>query len=200
MKSILSTAIIALLISGTASAQHGNLHSAFGIKAGMNIYNLNTDDNADLNTKIGFNAGLLGHIHLNKHIAMQPELVYSSQGSKYPAPGSSDGKIKLNYINIPVLFQYMFDNGFRIEAGPQVGFLVSAKNELGNVKTDIKDQFNTVDFGVGAGVSYVNPPTGLGIDARYNFGLTDIANVGTNKVHNRGAQVGVFYLIHRPKK
>ncbi len=198
MKFILSTVAAVVFMIGTANAQHGSAHSAFGIKGGANFYNLNSDPDNDAKTLVGFNAGVLGHIHLSKMFAFQPEVVYSSQGARVELPGD-DAKIKLGYINVPMMVQYMFDNGFRIEAGPQVGFLISGKQEIGNAKIDIKDNLSNVDFGVGAGLSYVHPKSGLGIDARYNLGLTNIAE-GGGSAKNRGAQVGLFYLFHRAGK
>jgi hypothetical protein len=196
MKFILSIAAAAMMMISTAQAQHTSVHSALGIKGGLNIYNLETDPDNNYDSKIGFNAGLLGHVHLSENWALQPEITYSSQGAKTTVAGT-DYKLNLGYINVPVLVQYMFDNGFRIEAGPQVGFLINAKAKAGSVETDAKDNFKTVDFGIGAGLSYVHPPTGFGIDARYNLGLSNINdNSSINEVKNRGAQIGVFYLFN----
>jgi len=184
-------ALAATLIAGTASAQHVNI----GIKAGLNVYNINNDNGASYDSKLGFNAGLIGHIHLSKKVALQPEVVYSGQGAKFTTAGV-ETKYNLAYINVPLMLQYMFDNGFRLQAGPQVGFLASAKAETGNTKTDFKDNMNSVDFALGAGVGYVNPPTGFGVDARYNLGLSDINKNSPVKSTNRGFQLGVFYLLN----
>jgi hypothetical protein len=191
MKMYAMVALAAILMTATATAQHVNV----GIKAGANFYNLDTDGGVDFNSRTGFNAGLLGHIHLAPQLALQPEVVYSAQGASYTGSGVKT-KINLDYINVPVLLQYMFDNGFRLQAGPQVGFLVSAKQETNSVKTDIKKDLNTVDFGIGAGVGYVHPPSGFGVDARYNLGLSNINENDAVKSHNRGFQVGVFYLFN----
>jgi hypothetical protein len=90
----------------------------------------------------------------------------------------------------------MFDNGFRLQAGPYAGFLVDAKTETNNIKTDVKNSFKKTELGLSAGVSYVYPKTGLGADVRYNFGLTDINENSSVKSMNRGLQVGVFYLFN----
>lgn len=180
---------IFLFAAGTLSAQHTNI----GIKGGLNSYNIESDNGSGLDSKIGLNVGLLGHIHLNSQYAFQPEIVYSMQGAK---SGNTD--INLDYINVPLLAQYMFDNGFRIQAGPQVGFLLSAESENGNSTTDIKDDFNSVDLGLSFGVSYVHPPTGFGVDARYNLGVSNISDNSNVESTNRGIQIGVFYLFgHR---
>jgi hypothetical protein len=180
----------AIMLALAATAQHVNI----GIKAGLNIYTINNDNNAKYDPKAGLNLGLIGHIHLTKQLAFQPEIVYSGQGAKFTTAGV-ETKINLDYINLPLLFQYMFDNGFRIQAGPQIGFLVNAKSKTGSNATDIKNNLKTVDFGLGAGVGYVHPPTGFGVDARYNLGLSNINDNSTVKSYNRGFQVGVFYLF-----
>lgn len=176
------------LAAGTVTAQHTNI----GVKAGLNSFNIETDNSSDFDSKIGLHVGLFGHIHVNDQYAFQPELVYSMQGAK-----SGNADIKLDYINVPLLFQYMFDNGFRIQAGPQLGLLLNAKAENGS-STDIKDDFKTIDLGLGIGASYVHPPTGFGVDARYNLGISNISENSDVSSMNRGLQIGVFYLFgHR---
>jgi hypothetical protein len=54
--------------------------------------------------------------------------------------------LNLNYINIPLIFQYMYDNGFRLQAGPQLGVLVSAKSKTNNSESDVKDDFESIDL------------------------------------------------------
>lgn len=190
MKFYVSVALAAILMTGTATAQHVNI----GVKAGLNLYTINSDNNAEYDPKAGFHVGLIGHTHLAKQLAFQPEIMYSAQGAKYTIAGT-ETKLKFGYINIPLMIQYMFDNGFRLQAGPQVGFLVNAKSETNNIDIDVKDNLKSVDFAVGAGVGYVNPASGLGIDARYNLGLSNINDAGIVKSTNRGFQLGVFYLF-----
>lgn len=178
-----------MLVTGAATAQDVN----FGIKVGLNLYNISQDNNSVYDQKAGYHFGILTHIHLANQFALQPEVVYSVQGAKYTV-GGIETNLNFNYVNVPLLFQYMFDNGFRLQAGPQVGFLTKAISKTNNSSTDIKDNFETIDFGLAFGVGYVHPPSGFGIDARYNAGLTSIAKNGAD-AYNRGFQVGVFYLF-----
>lgn len=191
MKHKVKAAMAAIFLTSAAMAQHVNI----GIKGGLNIYNINNENNVKYDPKVGFNVGLLGHVHLAKQVALQPELVYSAQGAKYTTAGV-ETKLKLDYLNIPILIQYMFDNGFRIQAGPQIGFLLGAKAKSGNVEIDFKDNLKKVDFAIGAGVGYVHPATGFGVDARYNIGLSNINDNNGSKSYNRGLQLGVFYLFN----
>jgi hypothetical protein len=193
MKYYLSFALASLMMIGTVSAQSVNL----GIKAGLNVFNVKDDNESNYDSRAGLHVGLLGHIHLNKQWALQPELVFSGQGAKYTTSGT-ESILKLNYLNLPILFQYMFDNGFRIEAGPQVGFLLSAKTETNDVSVDVKDQLKGTDLGLGFGLGYIHVPSGVGVDARYKLGLTNIMDDDDNKAMNRGFQLGVFYQFqHR---
>jgi hypothetical protein len=193
MKLHLILVTAALLIAGTASAQHVNI----GIKGGLNLSTIHQDNNAEISSRAGYHLGLLSHIHLANQFAMQPELVFSSQGAKYNLSGAT-AIHKLNYVNVPVMFQYMFDNGFRLQAGPQVGFLLNANSNRDNSSADVINSYKTVDFGLGLGASYVNPATGFGVDARYNLGLRDISENSAVRATNRGFQFGVFYLFgHR---
>jgi hypothetical protein len=192
--------LTAVLITGIASAQHGNSpagHVNIGIKGGVNVYNINNDDNTKYGQRTGYNFGLLGHIHFNSQFAVQPEIVFSTQGATID---NGNTKYNLDYINVPVLFQYMFDNGFRLQAGPQVGFLISAKSKSNNDITDFKNDFNPIDFGVSIGASYVVPSTGFGIDARYNLGLSNINKNSSVNSTNRGIQLGVFYIFGHNSK
>jgi hypothetical protein len=183
MKVIITTVFTFLLFVGVAKAQHVNI----GVKGGLNAYSITSGNVIDNDLKLGFHAGLIGHMHLADPIALQPELVFSMQGNK---------NTSLNYVNIPLMFQYMYDNGFRLQAGPQLGFLASAKSKINNVQTDVKGNYESIDFALGVGVSYVNPATDFGFDLRYNHGLTNINKNDASTHYNRGFQVGVFYLFN----
>ena len=182
MKSIIISACMLLLIKG-AFAQHVE----YGIKGGVNFSNISNDAaDTKADTKTGFHLGGLAHIHLTRSFAIQPEIVYSTQGAEY-----SDGKLKLNYINVPVLAQYMFGRGFRLETGPQLGILTTSEFKSGHTESDV-DNFSNADFSWAFGASYLGH-SGLGIDARYNLGLTDVTKSTTTDFQNRVWQVGLFY-------
>lgn len=186
MKISFLTIIAFLIISSTVHGQHVNI----GVKGGLNAYSIMGDNSTNNDPMIGYHFGLLGHMHMDSPIAFQPEIVYSAQGTQDKNGG--DSQLNLNYVNIPLLLQYMYDNGFRIQAGPQFGLLASAKS--GN--TNVKSNYKSYDIGLSVGVSYVKPSTGFGYDIRYNHGLTNINENDASKSYNRGLQVGLFYLFN----
>jgi hypothetical protein len=126
--------------------------------------------------------------------AVQPEIVYSTQGAKYKLNNETTN-FNLSYINVPVLFQYMFENGLRLQAGPQLGVLVAAKSKTGSTTIDNKENIKPIDLALSLGAGYIIPSIGLGIDVRYNLGLNNINDIGEVKSTNRGLQLGLFYIF-----
>ena len=165
-------------------------HTEFGVKGGLNVSNVSVSSSTNPDTKISGYLGLLAHIHLNEQFAFQPELLFSGQGYKYTISGT-DYNVPLNYLTLPLLGQFMFGDGFRIETGPQPGVLVAAHAKSGGNSVDVKDQFKSFDLSWVFGIGYLTK-SGFGFDARYNLGLSDIADGGTS-IKNRVFAAGVFY-------
>ncbi|WP_026464961.1 porin family protein [Adhaeribacter aquaticus] len=168
----------------------------FGLKAGVNAANLIYKNQGEAEFKPGVHGGLLAHIHLFDHFALQPEIIYSAQGAKHVSH-NAENKTNLNYLNVPVLVQYMFNNGFRLQAGPQVGFLLSANHEVNDIKANRIQNFKSTDFSIPVGVSYLHS-SGLGVDARWTFGITNINSVGNRLPDTRNSvgQFGLFYMLN----
>lgn len=194
MKKLLLFAAVLLAISAV-HAQRATTH--FGIKAGVNFANLEIENQADGDHRTGFHVGGLAHIHIAPKFALQPELVFSTQGREQTINGV-DYRTNLSYINVPILAQYMFGTGFRLQTGPQFGILVNAENKVNNVETDVKDSYKTPDVSWAFGASYLTN-AGIGFDARYNLGLSNIYDVGNTEIRNRVWQIGLFYqFMHSP--
>ena len=183
-----------------AFGANAQMKAHFGVKAGMNASELhmkNSEVKSD--TKIGFHAGALAHIHSDgSQFAFQPEVIYSLEGAKYNVAGVKSTS-DMHFINVPLLAQYMFDNGFRIEAGPQIGFLVAAKNKSGSNTVDVKDNYKSTNISLPVGIGYLTQ-SGLGFDARYSFGLSDLnKNDAGNKLTGNNFQFGIFWQFSDPK-
>ena len=177
MKKILLLAVVTVLGFANVNAQE----IKFGAKGGLNFASISGDNTKGIDVVTSFNFGVLSEIPISDKFSFQPELMYSGQGYSF-----NDNTIALSYLNIPLMGKYYLTKGLSVEAGPQIGFLLAAKNE----KTDVKDSFNTFDFGVNFGLGY-KLDNGLNFGVRYNLGLTDINNLDNSSSKNKN---GVFQL------
>src|SRR5450432_1195273 len=158
----LSIFITSLFLLFTAKAQQAN----FGVKGGVNVAQLHfSDDQISSDNKVGLNFGVFAHIHASKTWAIQPELLFSLEGAQ--KVGNAGTNYNLNYLNVPVLLQYMFSNGFRLEGGPQIGFLLNAKTKSGDVTVD-NNGFKSTSVSIPLGAGYLTS-SGVGFDVRYFF-------------------------------
>lgn len=151
-----------------------------GIKAGVNFASLSGENTEDLSSRTGFHVGGYGQfcIDENGNLAIQPEILFSTQGANYD-DGFDDGSFNLNYLNVPVLGHIKISDGFYAEAGPQFGFLLSAKDKYGSVEEDIKDEVNSFDFSGNVGLGY-QFDSGLNLNARYNLGFSEVPDSSNN--------------------
>lgn len=202
-------AALAVLVFGFTNAQDevkATSEVKFGAKGGINLANIVGDDAGDANMFVGFNAGFFVEIPVTDKLTIQPEILYSAQGSKSEGPLNIEGDIydvkatlKMNYINVPVMFKYQVADKFSLEAGPYVGFLVSAKvkaevSGFGSATEDAKDLFKSTDFGLGLGMNYEFSDV-IFANARYQAGLTEIGDseAGGNSVKNSVFQIGLGF-------
>lgn len=175
---------------------------AVGIKAGPNFASLNRDESPGENYKnrTGFHAGAFALIKLTK-IGIQPEVVFSQQGSTFKYSGSPDLKSNFSYVNIPIMIKLYTIAGINIQAGPQFGILTSAKQEDYNVTTgkitedNIKDDMKKSDVSLALGLGW-DLPFGLSIDGRYNWGLSDInSGASASSIKNQVWQFSIGYKL-----
>jgi len=166
MKRIILSAI-AVMAFGFTNAQQ----TRFGVKGGLNVSTVVGGDVENTKSLVGFHVGGFAEINVVKKFFIQPELLFSTQGTKVDGPGGFDYDFKLNYLNIPVLAKYYITDQFSVEAGPQLGVLLSAKAE----DTDIKDSTRSVDFGFNLGAGY-NFTENFGAGIRYTIGLSPLSD------------------------
>jgi hypothetical protein len=200
MKKMVFTAV-AVLFFGLTNAQDAVKATSevkFGAKAGLNIAKISGDIENE-KSLIGAHLGVFAEIKLTNKFAFQPELLYSMQGAKIEYSESTPDyyysykdKNKLGYLNVPLMAKYFVTNKLFFEVGPQIGFLISAKNDYEETETlfgttdyfsgdvDIKSNLKSVDFGLNFGLGY-EFTSEIFASARYSVGLSNINNVsGSN--------------------
>ncbi len=182
-KAFVITSLMCLLVATTGWAQE----SSVGIKGGFNLSSLTTDGNDDSNLNLGINVGVFNKIALTKSVAIQPELLYSMKGTRINYDESSfaegDSKFNLHYIDLPVKLVFNLSEDFEFQVGPYVGYLIGANTETDATVMDAfnidseneldRENFNTIDYGVTAGLGFDLDP--LIIGANYSLGLNQVA-------------------------
>jgi hypothetical protein len=181
---LLTACALAFSISFSANAQ-----VKFGVKGGLNITNLSgglvADATAALKSYSGFNAGVALNIQLPLGFALQPEVLYSQNGSNIkllPEGGALDKLLEdyktsfvVGSIQVPVGLQWGIKLGPvrpYAQLVPYIGFPLSfkVKSQLAEENTKLeKEDFNTLDYGVGAGIGV--DVWKLQVSARYNWSL-----------------------------
>ena len=181
-KFLLVSAILILGMSNSIIAQNVD----FGVKTGLNISNF-TGGDVDKNSLFGFHVGGFAEFKLNEKFSLQPELLYSTQGTEV----ENLVKIKVDYLTIPLMVKYYLSENFSIEAGPQASFLVNDKAEFDDSSIPDADiDASSFDFGLNVGVGY-NFTSHLFAQVRYNYGIT---TVGENPdVKNSVFQISLGY-------
>lgn len=188
---------VLLVLIAAGSAMFASAQIQFGVKAAYNLANITfSPSQPGVSSKSDFSAGILASIPLLASCSLQPEIMYSGQGTSF-SDSFATGKLNYGYLNVPVLFKYQHSSGLFVETGPQVGFLLSAKETADGQSADTKSNTQSTDFSWVFGLGF-KLPLGLGIDARYNLGLTnvakgDVGSIGTAK--NGVFQFGAFFMF-----
>lgn len=186
MKKLL-TLIVAMGITMAAFSQ---AQVAIGIKGGPNFAKLDVSDlEGTYKNRTGYHLGAFALFKFAK-IGIQPEIIYSQQGSKVEVPNSSDFESNFSYVNVPVILKLYTVAGINLQAGPQFGFLTSAEFD----GDDVKDQLKNSDLSLGLGAGW-DLPFGLSIDARYNLGLSDVSDTSMAEIKNQVWQVSVGFKL-----
>ncbi|GAB4132785.1 MAG: porin family protein [Raineya sp.] len=170
---------------------------SIGPIVGLNIANLSGDIENN-SFKVGFAGGAFANYSITNEFGLTGQLLYSQQGANIEF-GNVEDKIRLDYLQVPVLGAYYFGKDkFRpkVLLGPQFGFLLSAKDKDGNDFDSNGQIFETSDISIvaGAGFNYnLAPKIWLNADVRYNFGTSNISKISGEELRNQhfAVMVGV---------
>jgi hypothetical protein len=182
-------ATVALAVEGHAQGVH------FGVKAGASLTTYAGKGTDTFNNLTRFHGGLV----LNKALtndgsfSLQPELLYSQKGAEVEQSGSRFSS-KLEYLDLPLLARFNA-GGFFVEAGPQLGYLLSHDSRFTGPAQSVK--YRKLDFRYAAGLGY-QLESGLNAGVRYNGGLSDLFDQvigGTINPNNSAFQFYVGYQL-----
>ncbi len=188
--------VVATTLSVSAQVQQTSsevsLTPKIGVKGGVNFTNLYVDDVHDENAKAGLNLGLYAKIPVTRGFSFQPEVLYSSKGSKVAYNNSLIGgeyRFNLNYIEVPLVGVINVGKNFNIHAGGYAAYLTSANikaEDNGHSNESIvdfnEDAFNRFDYGLLGGVGF--DVKGFTLGARYNYGLNQVGEKSNSFMSN----------------
>ncbi len=183
MKKLLVMAAMVLSSVG-AFAQYSAGDITIQPKVGLNCASLTEDD---AKYKAGFVGGVELEYHVSPLVGLSGGLLYSMQGAKADI-GDEDGKLNMDYVNVPILANFYVAPGLALKAGVQPGFNVSNKVKYAGITVDYDKyapdgaEVKTFDFSIPVGISYEY--MNVCLDARYNIGVSKVAegDAGRNSV------------------
>jgi hypothetical protein len=171
MKKFTCSILCLLLIA----AQQGKAQGfSLGIKGGADLLKI-SGKNFDQEFAYGYHLGGYVELKLNKTFSLQPELYYSS--ASLNKANTLDTiftnvdlkKIKLDYINIPLILNIKPSKKISIQVGPRFGIL---SNTNLTVKSNAENAFKSGDFSMLTGIQFNFSK--IKVYGRYQIGLTDI--------------------------
>ena len=210
----------ALLLATATAGVAQTTGTQFGLQAGATAAILSGTINNNAQFKPGYVAGGFVRFRPSARFAFQPELNLSRQGSRNEQQRSYGLILRndthLTYLNLPLLVKVYLGDVVNLQAGPQLGLLMSGrrKGQVGYISSssgtgyvegdeDVKADYKSdvaVCFGLGADLK-----NGLSIAARLNYGVTDVENSDFGKafrkaydlgdLHNRTIQFTVGYAF-----
>lgn len=204
IKTIMILVFLSLIVSYGTRAQSFQV----GLKGGVNFSNMLIDDIDDENVRTGFHVGVLGKfLGANEVVGFQPELLYSTKGSKgqYDLAGfEGEQKFNLNYIDLPLMLLIrigVLDLNLGAYASYLVNSSVSTEGDFlgeNSIALD-KDNFNSFDYGLVGGLALNFDIISIG--ARYNYGLRQVAadtdsELFLGDAKNNVAQVYIAFLFN----
>ncbi|MCR4583054.1 MAG: PorT family protein [Prevotella sp.] len=184
MNRILTMVVAAIMTTMNLSAQSkGDM--SFCLRAGGILSTLTNND--DAKQKLGWGTKFELDYHLSEKMAIA--LVGGHDYIGYKSKSTNE-KLKLDYLCLGPIAKYYVMPWFSLHAGPEIGFLISAK--MGDTK--VKDDYKPTEFSLPFGFS-IEPSIAkdkIVIDLTYRPGLSKANKVG-DAMHNRALMLSIGY-------
>ncbi len=183
----LVSAAIALFLAAFAAPTQAHGQITIGLKGGANFSDLsNVADDIETARETSFVGGAYALFGFGGKFGIQPELLYSARASTL-RDGAESSKFSTNYIEVPLLLNYRILTGLiepQLYAGGSASFetkceLSGVTGSVGTATCDevIADDAVTSTLWAGIVGAAVDLDLGIfefGIDARYNYGFTNL--------------------------
>lgn len=200
MKKFLAIASLILAsISGFAQNEKGTF--TVTPKVGLSAANMSTFEKSDY--RLGFTLGAELGYQIRDDFSVSLAAQYSQEGTSSDWQWS-DGKVKLDYLNIPIMANYYWGYGISLKVGLQPSINLNAQGTVkGNGEGDLDgaviDQWGNailvkpVVVSLPVGIAYEK--NNFVFDLRYNIGLTDALKFNNQRATNFVFQFTLGYKI-----
>jgi len=150
MKQILSILLIVFSLTGISQ----NITGRF--TGGLTASQVSGDKSAKFN-KIGFVIGPGAYIPFNDLMGISVDLIYIQKGSRKPITERNFTfyKLILNYVEVPFLFKYKFNQKVHFQLGPSFATLVKAQEEDAYGVIGAEIPFKRFEFTLQAGIDFI---------------------------------------------
>ena len=176
-------------------------NAEFGVKAGLNLSSLNSTESFGADSQTGLHLGVFGRYLWSQRLSGKVEVLYSALGARSDNFFVfEDYSLNLYYLNLIASGEIMLTDGFRLELGPYLGVLMSARQSFHDMNLDViqdgraqaeSDETNFVDVGIMAGATY-SFDSGFGVGLRYQQGFTEA--LGNDFFRGASGSNAVFQL------
>jgi len=197
-------------ISKTVNENDSDLpfHKKYGLLGGVNSATAKVDNSegVDISSVWGFSFGGFATFQTSPNIIIQPELIYTGKGFKteinldvYDYEYKETDEWKFAYLEVPVLFKYVFQTGNMYITpfiGPSLSIAMSGKvsydsyqyyqnyEEEDSGSMDIKNQMEDIDFGLNFGTDLYFSEK-IFLQLKYDLGLSKIFTKSVLESKNR---------------
>ncbi len=171
MKKILLLILVCFPFAGFTQRFNG------GIMAGGLVSQVDGDNNEGYH-KFGFLGGAFVSLKISPRSSFQLEMEYIQKGARQNADSATNTGTtyltRLNYLEIPLLYQFTFAKRFQAEAGPAADILLGSYEEVNGLEVAyLTVPYRTVTLSGIAGIScYITDHLKAGF--RFNYSLLSI--------------------------
>jgi hypothetical protein len=211
-----------LFLLSTSLTVPSAAHAQFGVRLGGNMAKLHTTEGQvvrSVSTKqLGYQVGVTYQLPLTSFLSLVPEVQYSLermrlyQASTFVLDASfrADTRLRLHYVNVPVLVRATFGPVY-VEAGPQAGLLLGGRQTGSNLVYSWQSPTST-EYAIDQGVTDTNRrfdigpclgvglklPAGLGVSVRAYQGLVTLneaRSAADGKFKRQSLQASLTYQL-----